>query len=84
MKFRNPKELVLMHGPALDGSGAVVERKVVAGDVAAYRNVGYNNGPIPVEVNLRARVAELEAQLERQSDTAKEAPKKGKKKDAVE
>jgi len=42
-------EKVLMHGPAFDGSGDIVEREVVRADVTAYRVAGYEVGPNPTK-----------------------------------
>lgn len=70
--MRNPKDIVLMHGPAFDGSGEIVERQVTVADVPAYRNAGYADGPIPQEVNLLKRIAELEAELAKKDAKVKE------------
>lgn len=42
-------ETVLMHGPAFDGSGDIVERQVPKVDVPAYRNAGYVDGANPTK-----------------------------------
>lgn len=42
-------EKVLMHGPAFDGTGDIVEREVPRADVTAYRNAGYADGPNPTK-----------------------------------
>ncbi len=43
------EETVLMHGPAFDGSGDIVERQVPISDVTAYRNAGYERGENPTK-----------------------------------
>lgn len=57
MKRYQPNELILMHGPAFDGSGRIVEREVAACDVAAYRQAGYQIGATPEIVKLREQLA---------------------------
>lgn len=42
-------ETILMHGPAFDGSGDIVERYVVKQDVPAYVAAGYVEGENPVK-----------------------------------
>jgi len=49
MKFKDPKEVVMMYGPAFDGSGRIVNRKVLAHDIHAYRQVGYEIGSVKEE-----------------------------------
>ena len=46
----NPAALVLMNGPAFDGSGEIVERDVAERDVLAYQKAGYKFGPGPQKV----------------------------------
>lgn len=65
-------EKVLMHGPAFDGSGDIVERHIVRADVTAYRNAGYELGPNPVKSLEQA----VSAVIEKQPDGK---PKAGKK-----
>lgn len=43
------EETVLMHGPAFDGSGDIVERQVPKQDITAYRNAGYELGKNPTK-----------------------------------
>ena len=38
---------MLMHGPAFDESGKLVERAVPDSDVEAYKAAGYELGPLP-------------------------------------
>lgn len=38
---------VMMHGPAFDGSGDLVERQVPDMDVVAFEAAGYKRGPLP-------------------------------------
>ena len=42
-------ETVLMHGPAFDGSGDIVEREVPVVDKVAFINAGYVVGANPVK-----------------------------------
>lgn len=49
MRYKNPKEVVAMHGPAFDGSGRIVNRNVMAHDIAAYKAAGYELGVIVEE-----------------------------------
>jgi hypothetical protein len=59
MELADAKKIVLMHGPSFDGSGEIVERSVVQGDVPAYRQAGYELGGLPESVKLKKEVAEL-------------------------
>lgn len=76
MIFENDKEQVLMHGPAFDGSGKIVERTVVRADVPAFRNSGYELGSIPESVQLKAAVAELKSDVAEVKAPAAKAKKK--------
>lgn len=58
-----------MYGPAFDGSGDIVNRKVVAADVAAFRGAGYEVGSVPEIEKLKQEVKEIK----------KESAVKGKK-----
>ena len=41
------KKTILMHGPEIGGE-KIVERQVPEHDAQVYRNLGYEDGPIPV------------------------------------
>lgn len=40
---------VIMHGPAFDDSGKIVERQVPDADVRAFEDAGYRKGALPDE-----------------------------------
>lgn len=40
-------DTILMHGPALDGSGAIKEQDIEAGNVKAFEAAGWKCGPNP-------------------------------------
>ncbi len=61
MKEKDPKELISMHGPSFDGSGEIVNREVVASDVAAYRQAGYELGSVPELEQLKQEVKAMKA-----------------------
>jgi len=65
-------EKVLMHGPAFDGTGNIVERYIVRADVTAFKNAGYELGANPVKSLEQAVEKVVEAAEERK------AKKKGK------
>jgi hypothetical protein len=71
MSFANPKEKVLIHGLKFDGSGEYETRKVARYDVPAYKQAGWAEGPIPEDVSLKQRIAELEAALAAKDDKKK-------------
>jgi hypothetical protein len=50
-------ETVLMHGPAFDGSGNIVERQVHVPDVPAYVAAGYVKGA------FESKIAELAVEV---------------------
>ena len=80
MKMLDQNAVVLMHGPAFDGSGELVERNVPEVDVPAYRQAGYERGPLPESVKMARRLAELEAER----IAAEQAKPKGKAKAKAE
>jgi hypothetical protein len=65
---------ILMHGPAFDGSGKIVERHVPKVDVVAFQKAGYELGPLPDHLKL----AEI---LKQQAEASKKVEKKKGKAD---
>lgn len=63
-------EKVLMHGPAFDGSGKIVEREVVRADVTAYRNAGYELGANPTK-QIKEVVEEVVASVKKPATRTK-------------
>lgn len=61
---------VLMHGPAFDESGDIVEREVPEVDVIAFENAGYKRGAKPE--------ATAAVEDEGVAEAVEEAPKKKK------
>lgn len=61
----NTVKTLRMYGPALDGSGRIVNRDVPLADVSVYQGVGYKAGSVPEESVIESPVKEAAA---KQSD----------------